>query len=106
MPAGRLVRLSKMRSENEFPAFVVATPNRDRALELLELSGLADGRTAEHLCEISERVVRKLGLQPDEIAPLNVTAVAALGPRRGRRSVPSRRPDGPAIRSEHLDATP
>jgi len=66
MAAGRLIRLSKWRFETEFPVYLVAATEPHRAIGVLRAAGVMDGRTAEDIGPISQRLIQKLGLLPDE----------------------------------------
>jgi hypothetical protein len=66
MPGGRLIRLSKVPGEIEFPVYLVAADGRESAIEVLKGAAVLRGREPQDIGPISERVMHRLCLRPGQ----------------------------------------
>jgi hypothetical protein len=68
MGEGRLIRVSKYRGDPQAVAYVVAMPDKVRAIELIKQK--AAGDEIEDLGKVSEALMTAMSLAPGEFIPI------------------------------------
>jgi hypothetical protein len=86
MGEGRLIRVSKYRGDPQAVAYVVAMPDKARAIELITQKATNPGDEIEDLGKVSEALITAMSLAPGEF--MRVDGVRHVAQQQQQRQPP------------------